>query len=129
MSDLNSLTGMTLAEARDAVRTKKVSSRELTAAFVSAIEQARPLNGFITEAGEKALAMAEASDKRIAAGTVGALEGLPLAIKDLFCTKGTRTTAASKILGNFVPPYESTVTQNLWNAGAVMLGKTNLDEF
>src|SRR6202000_2238188 len=62
-------------------------------------------------------------------GTVGALEGLTLAIKDLFCTKDTRTTAASKILGNFVPPYESTVTQNLWDAGAVMLGKTNLDEF
>src|ERR1700742_4868145 len=129
MSDLNSLTGMTLAEARDAIRAKKVSSRELTAAFVSAIEKARPLNAFITEAGEKALEMADASDKRIAAGTVGALEGLPLAIKDLFCTKGTRTTAASKILGNFVPPYESTVTQNLWDAGAVMLGKTNLDEF
>src|SRR3982751_1259944 len=126
MSDLIS---MTLAEARDAVRAKKISARELTAAFVGPIEKARPLNAFITEAGEKALAMADASDKRIAAGTMGALEGLPLAIKDLFCTKGTRTTAASKILGNFVPPYESTVTQNLWNAGAVMLGKTNLDEF
>ncbi|HEX4634584.1 MAG TPA: Asp-tRNA(Asn)/Glu-tRNA(Gln) amidotransferase subunit GatA [Rhizomicrobium sp.] len=131
MSELSStsLTGMSLAEARDAIRAKKISSRELTAAFVSAIENARPLNAFITEAGEKALAMADASDKRIAAGRVGALEGLPLAIKDLFCTKGTRTTAASKILGNFVPPYESTVTQNLWDAGAVMLGKTNMDEF
>jgi aspartyl-tRNA(Asn)/glutamyl-tRNA(Gln) amidotransferase subunit A len=120
---------MSLAEARDAIRARKISSRELTAAFVSAIEKARPLNAFITEAGEKALAMAEASDARIAAGNAGALEGLPLAIKDLFCTKGVRTTAASKILGNFVPPYESTVTQNLWDAGAVMLGKTNLDEF
>jgi len=123
------LIAMSLAEARDAIRVKKISSRELTAAFVSAIEKARPLNAFITEAGEKALAMADASDKRIAAGNPGALEGLPLAIKDLFCTKGVRTTAASKILGNFVPPYESTVTQNLWDAGAVMLGKTNLDEF
>src|SRR6201999_4417252 len=129
MSDLNSLTGMTLAEARDAIRAKKVSSRELTAAFVSAIEKARPLNAFITEAGEKALEMADASDRRRAAGEVGDLEGLPIAIKDLFCTKGVRTTAASKILGNFVPPYESTVTQNLWDAGAVMLGKANLDEF
>jgi aspartyl-tRNA(Asn)/glutamyl-tRNA(Gln) amidotransferase subunit A len=73
--------------------------------------------------------MAAASDHRIARGEAGELEGLPLAIKDLFCTRGTRTTAASKILGNFVPPYESTVTQNLWDAGAVMLGKTNLDEF
>ncbi|HKY17479.1 MAG TPA: Asp-tRNA(Asn)/Glu-tRNA(Gln) amidotransferase subunit GatA [Rhizomicrobium sp.] len=126
---MSDLTAMTLAEARDAIRAKKISSKELTGAFVKAIEGARPLNAFITEAGEKALAMADASDKRIAAGTMGALEGLPLAIKDLFCTKGTRTTAASKILGNFVPPYESTVTQNLWDAGAVMLGKTNLDEF
>jgi len=126
---LSELTSMTLAEARDAIRAKKISSRELTASFVAAIEKARPLNAFITEAGEKALAMADASDQRIAAGKAGALEGLPLAIKDLFCTKGTRTTAASRILGNFVPPYESTVTQNLWDAGAVMLGKTNLDEF
>ncbi len=126
MSDLIS---MTLAQARDAIRAKKISSRELTGAFVSAIEKARPLNAFITEAGEQALAMADAADKRIASGQIGALEGLPLAIKDLFCTRGVRTTAASKILGNFVPPYESTVTQNLWDAGAVMLGKTNLDEF
>jgi aspartyl-tRNA(Asn)/glutamyl-tRNA(Gln) amidotransferase subunit A len=126
---MSSLTGMTLAEARDAIRARKISSRELTGAFVKAIEDARPLNAFITEAGEQALKAADAADKRIADGKMGALEGLPLAIKDLFCTKGTRTTAASKILGNFVPPYESTVTQNLWDAGAVMLGKTNLDEF
>ena len=122
-------TAMTLAEARDAIRAKKISSKELTGAFVKAIEGARTLNAFITEAGEQAMAMADASDRRIAEGTFGALEGLPLAIKDLFCTKGVRTTAASKILNNFVPPYESTVTQNLWDAGAVMLGKTNLDEF
>ncbi|MBV9549673.1 MAG: Asp-tRNA(Asn)/Glu-tRNA(Gln) amidotransferase subunit GatA [Alphaproteobacteria bacterium] len=126
MSDLISLT---LAEAREALTAKEVSSRELTSAFIQAIEAARPLNAFITETAEKALLMADASDKRRAAGNVGALEGLPLAIKDLFCTNGTRTTAASKILGNFVPPYESTVTQNLWSAGAVMLGKTNMDEF
>ena len=131
MSDLIS---MTLAEARDAIRAKKISSHELTGAFVKAIEGARPLNAFITEAGEQAMQMADASDRRIAQNSkgtaeMGALEGLPLAIKDLFCTKGVRTTAASKILGNFVPPYESTVTQNLWDAGAVMLGKTNLDEF
>jgi aspartyl-tRNA(Asn)/glutamyl-tRNA(Gln) amidotransferase subunit A len=126
---MSDLIAMTLAEARDAIRAKKISSRELTGAFVTAIEKARPLNAFITEAGDAALAAAEASDKRIAAGTFGDLEGLPLAIKDLFCTKGTRTTAASKILGNFIPPYESTVTQNLWDAGAIMLGKTNLDEF
>ena len=126
MSDIIS---MTLAEARDAIRAKTISSRELTGAFVTAIEKARPLNAFITEAGDAALAAADAADKRIAAGTMGDLEGLPLAIKDLFCTKGVKTTAASKILGNFIPPYESTVTQNLWDAGAIMLGKTNLDEF
>jgi aspartyl-tRNA(Asn)/glutamyl-tRNA(Gln) amidotransferase subunit A len=130
MSDLASdPIAMTLAQARDAIRARKISSRELTAAFVRAIAAARPLNAFITEAGDKALAMADAADKRIAGGNIGALEGLPLAIKDLFCTRGLRTTAASRILGDFVPPYDSTVTQNLWDAGAVMLGKTNLDEF
>jgi aspartyl-tRNA(Asn)/glutamyl-tRNA(Gln) amidotransferase subunit A len=122
-------TDFTLAEARDAVATKKISSRELTAAFSKAVAGARALNAFVTETPEKALAMADASDARIAKGEARALEGLPLAIKDLFCTKGVRTTAGSNILNNFVPPYESTVTQNLWDAGAVMLGKTNMDEF
>jgi aspartyl-tRNA(Asn)/glutamyl-tRNA(Gln) amidotransferase subunit A len=124
-----SATAFTLAEARDALKAKKISSKELTEALVAAVEAARPLNAYVTETPEKALAMAAASDARLAKGEGGALEGLPLAIKDLFCTKGVRTTAGSKILGNFVPPYESTVTQNLWNAGAVMLGKTNMDEF
>ena len=122
-------TDFTLAEARDAVAAKKISSRELTSAFVKAVEAARPLNAFVSETPQRALEMAAASDARIAKGQNGPLEGLPLAIKDLFCTKGVRTTAGSKILGNFVPPYESTVTQNLWNAGAVLLGKTNMDEF
>jgi aspartyl-tRNA(Asn)/glutamyl-tRNA(Gln) amidotransferase subunit A len=122
-------TSFTLAQARDALKAKKISSKELTQSFVKAIEQGRPLNAYVTETPEKALAMASASDAKLAKGEGGALEGLPLAIKDLFCTKGTLTTAGSNILGNFVPPYESTVTQNLWNAGAVMLGKTNMDEF
>ena len=122
-------THFTLAEAREALAAKKISSVELTKALVAAVEGARPLNAFITETSQRALEMAAASDARIASGKAGALEGLPLAIKDLFCTKGIRTTAGSNILGNFVPPYESTVTQNLWDAGAVMLGKTNLDEF
>jgi aspartyl-tRNA(Asn)/glutamyl-tRNA(Gln) amidotransferase subunit A len=126
---MSDLTAMTLAEARDAIRAKKISATELTGAFVKAVENGRPLNAFISETADQAMAMAKASDARIAAGTMGALEGLPLAIKDLFCTRDVRTTAASKILGDFVPPYESTVTQNLWDAGAVMLGKTNLDEF
>ena len=120
---------LTLAEARSALRAKEISSSELTGALVSAIAEARPLNAFITETPEQALAMAAASDRCIAAGEARALEGVPLAIKDLFCTKGVRTTAGSRILENFVPPYESTVTQNLWDAGAVLLGKTNMDEF
>jgi aspartyl-tRNA(Asn)/glutamyl-tRNA(Gln) amidotransferase subunit A len=126
---MTSLTDLTLAEARDAVRSKKVSSVELTKAFIGAVEAARPLNAYVTETPEHALDMAKASDARIAKGEGGALEGLPLAIKDLFCTKGVRTTAGSNILSNFVPPYESTVSQNLWDAGAVMLGKTYMVEF
>jgi len=126
---MSELTDLTLAEARDAVAAKKISSRELTAAFVKAVESGRPLNAYITETPERALEMATESDARIAKGEARPLEGLPLAIKDLYCTKGVRTTAGSHILSNFVPPYEATVTQNLWNAGAVLLGKTNLDEF
>jgi aspartyl-tRNA(Asn)/glutamyl-tRNA(Gln) amidotransferase subunit A len=126
---MSEITDFTLAEARDAVRSKKVSSTELTKAFVGAIEKARALNAFVTETPERALEMATASDARIAKGEGRPLEGLPLAIKDLFCTKGVRTTAGSNILNNFVPPYESTVSQNLWDAGAVLLGKTNMDEF
>ncbi|HEX3674240.1 MAG TPA: Asp-tRNA(Asn)/Glu-tRNA(Gln) amidotransferase subunit GatA, partial [Rhizomicrobium sp.] len=126
---MSELTDFTLAEARDAVRNKKVSSTELTQAFVGAIEGAGMLNAFVTETPDRALAMAKESDARIAKGEARPLEGLPLAIKDLFCTKGVRTTAGSNILGNFIPPYESTVSQNLWDAGAVMLGKTNMDEF
>ena len=122
-------TRFTLADARDAVKAKRISSTELTKTFIKAIADARPLNAFITETPEHALKMAEASDALIAKGDARPLEGLPLAIKDLFCTKGVRTTAGSRILSNFIPPYESTVTQNLWDAGAVMLGKVNMDEF
>src|SRR6218665_2095029 len=107
-SEKSDLTAMPLAEARDAIRARKISSKELTGAFVKAVEAGRPLNAYVTETAEQAMLMADASDRRIAKGEMGALEGLPLAIKDLFCTKGVKTTAASKILGNFVPPYEST---------------------
>ena len=126
---MSELTDFTLADARDTVQKKKVSSKELTEAFVKAVAGAKTLNAFVTETPEKAMAMASESDARIAKGEARPLEGLPLAIKDLFCTKGVRTTAGSHILGNFIPPYESTVSQNLWDAGAVMLGKTNMDEF
>ncbi len=105
------------------------SARELTEAHIRAVEAARPLNAFITETPERALEMAAASDERWRKGEAGAMEGLPIAIKDLFCTEGVLTTAGSHILDGFKPPYESTVTANLWRAGAVMLGKTNMDEF
>src|SRR5688572_6242085 len=93
------------------------------------MEKARGLNAYVLETPEAAQTMAKASDERIASGKAGPLEGIPLGIKDLFCTEGVRTTACSKILGNFIPPYESTVTSQLWRDGAVMLGKLNNDEF
>jgi aspartyl-tRNA(Asn)/glutamyl-tRNA(Gln) amidotransferase subunit A len=122
-------TQFTLTDARDAVRAKKISATELAKAHVAAVESAKTLNAYITQTPERALKGAAESDARLAKGEARPLEGLPLAIKDLFCTKDVRTTAGSHILENFVPTYESTVTRNLWNAGAVLLGKTNLDEF
>jgi aspartyl-tRNA(Asn)/glutamyl-tRNA(Gln) amidotransferase subunit A len=123
------LTQLTMAEARAGLARKQFSARELTEAHIAAVEAARPLNAFVTETPDIARAQAAASDARIARGEAGPLEGLPLAIKDLFCTKDTLTTASSHILDGFKPPYESTVTAKLWDAGAVMLGKTNMDEF
>ena len=122
-------TSLTLAEARDAIRRKTLSARELTEAHIGAMEAARPLNIFITETADRARAMAEASDLRVARGEAGPLEGLPLGIKDLYCTDGVQTTAGSHILEGFVPGYESSVSAQLWRDGAVMLGKLNLDEF
>jgi aspartyl-tRNA(Asn)/glutamyl-tRNA(Gln) amidotransferase subunit A len=122
-------THLSLAEARDAVKSKKLSAIELTKAHIDAIEKARALNCFITETPELALAQAKESDARIARGEAGPLEGLPLGNKDLYCSKGVRTTAASRILGGFTPTYESTVSANLIRDGAVILGKLNLDEF
>jgi aspartyl-tRNA(Asn)/glutamyl-tRNA(Gln) amidotransferase subunit A len=122
-------TSLTLAQAREALRKREISALELTDAHLSAIEHARALNAFVLETPERAREMAQASDARLQKGEGGALEGIPLGIKDLFCTAGVRTTACSNILGNFVPPYESTVTANLWRDGAVLLGKLNNDEF
>jgi aspartyl-tRNA(Asn)/glutamyl-tRNA(Gln) amidotransferase subunit A len=124
-----SLTALTLTEARDGLRAKRFSATELTQAYLKAMEAGRSLNAYVLETPEKALAMAAISDAKLAKGEAGPLEGLPLGIKDLFCTEGTRTTACSKILGNFIPQYESTVTSQLWRDGAVMLGKLNNDEF
>jgi aspartyl-tRNA(Asn)/glutamyl-tRNA(Gln) amidotransferase subunit A len=126
---MTDLTDLTLAEARDLLVARKASSAEMTGAFVKAIEAARSLNAYVLETPEQALAMARASDEKLAKGQGGPLEGLPLGVKDLYATKGVRTTAGSRILGNFVPAYESTVTSQLWRDGAVMLGKLNNDEF
>ena len=126
---MTGLTELSLAEARDALRARELSARELTEAHLEAMVGARSLNAFITETPEVALRQADAADRRIQAGEGRPLDGLPIAVKDLFCTAGVRTTAGSNILSSFVPPYESTVTRNLFDAGAVMLGKANLDEF
>ena len=126
---MNDLTSLTLVQARDALRKKEFSATELADAHLAAMEKAHALNAFVLETPERARVMARASDERLARGEGGPLEGVPLAIKDLFCTAGVRTTACSHILDNFHPPYESTVTTHLWRDGAVLLGKTNADEF
>jgi aspartyl-tRNA(Asn)/glutamyl-tRNA(Gln) amidotransferase subunit A len=123
------LTELTLTEARDGLKNKEFSSKELTQAHIDAMARGRTLNAFITETPEPALKDAEASDGRRRDGDAGPLDGLPLAIKDLFCTEGAPAAAASHILEGFRPPYESTVTANLRRDGAVFLGKTNMDEF
>ena len=127
---MTDLTKLTLAAALDGLDAKDFSSREITDAFIGAIEASnRAINAYVVETPDIARKMAEASDVRRAEGNAGKLEGAPLGIKDLYCTKGVRTTACSNILDEFTPTYESTVTQNLWDAGAVMLGKLNMDEF
>ena len=127
---MSDLTDLTLAEARDGLKAKSFSATELTKAHIEAIDAANPaLNAYVLATPEHALAQAKEADARLAKGEARPLEGLPLGNKDLFCTNGVRTTACSKILGDFTPTYESTVGANLWNAGAVMLGKLNNDEF
>ncbi|MDP1641531.1 MAG: Asp-tRNA(Asn)/Glu-tRNA(Gln) amidotransferase subunit GatA [Phenylobacterium sp.] len=126
---MSDLTRLTLKSALEGLESKAFSSVELTRAHIEAVEQARALNAYVLETPDKALAMAQASDARRAQGEAGALDGAPLGIKDLFCTEGVRSTACSKILGEFRPTYESNVTANLWRDGAVMLGKLNMDEF
>jgi aspartyl-tRNA(Asn)/glutamyl-tRNA(Gln) amidotransferase subunit A len=126
---MSELTRLTIADARAGLKQKKFSAAELADAHLAAIEKARSLNAYVLETPERASATAKAADARIAKGHAGPLEGIPLAIKDMFCTQGVRTTAGSHILDNFVPTYESTVSGHLWRDGAVLLGKTNNDEF
>ena len=127
---MTDLTSLTLAAALDGMEKKQFSSVELTEAFISAIDAANDkLNAYVVKTPELARERAKASDAKRAQGKAGPLEGAPLGIKDLFCTEGVRTTACSNILGEFTPTYESTVSANLFNDGAVMLGKLNMDEF
>jgi len=127
---LTDLTRLSLADARKGLKDKSFTALELTDAYIGAIEAANPsLNAYVATTPEQARDMARASDTRLSQGQGGALEGIPLGIKDLFATKGVHTQAASHILDGFKPEYESTVTANLWRDGAVMLGKLNMDEF
>lgn len=126
---MTDLTKLTIAEAREGLKKKEFTSVELTEAYISEIENKRSYNAYVLETPEKALEQAKVSDAKYAAGTMGELEGIPMGIKDLFCTKGIRTTACSHILDGFVPQYESTVSQKLLDAGIAVLGKLNMDEF
>ncbi len=127
---MTELTKLTIAEARAKLTAKEITAVELTDAYLAAIEAVNPvINAYVTVTPDKAREMAKASDARIAAGKAGALEGIPLGIKDLFATRDVHTQACSHILDGFKPKYESTVSQNLWDDGAVMLGKLNMDEF
>ena len=126
---MSALTDLTIAAARAGLDARDFSARELTDAHIAAAEAARELNTLVFETFDLARARADAADERLAAGEGGLLEGVPLAIKDLYCTRGVHSTACSHILDGFEPPYESTVTENLWREGAVMLGKSNMDEF
>ncbi len=126
---MSEITELSLTELRKGLDRKEFSSVELCDAYLARMEQYKSLNAYITETRENAKAQAVRSDQEIAAGRSKALTGVPIGIKDLFCTKGVRTTAASKILHDFIPPYESVITQKLFDAGAVCLGKLNLDEF
>ena len=125
---MSNLRKLTIEQAKEGLKAKKFSAKELTQSYIDAAARSTS-NSFITLTPEVALKQAEASDKRIASGNMGLVEGVPIAMKDLYCTKGVKTTAASKILNNFVPQYESFVSNNLFTQGAVMIGKANLDEF
>ena len=124
-----SLNELTIAEARDRLRAREITAAELTDACLSAVDGAGALNAFVHHTPEIARQQAAAADRRLASGDAPAMCGIPVGIKDLFCTKGVPSQAASRILEGFRPEYESTVTQNLFDAGAVMLGKLNMDEF
>ncbi len=123
------LTDLTISQAKNLLDKKEISAVELTKEYIDNMEKFRFLNTYVTETPEIAIEQAKIADDNIAKDKARALEGIPMAIKDLFCTKGVRTTASSKMLENFIPQYESTVSQKLLDAGITMLGKTSMDEF
>ena len=127
---VNKMIDLTITQALQKLKSRAISATELTRAYLNRIEKfGEKLNCYITATPDRALADAAAADARYADGTAGALDGIPIGMKDLFATRGIRTTAASRMLENFVPEYESTVSQKFIDAGTVLLGKTNLDEF
>jgi aspartyl-tRNA(Asn)/glutamyl-tRNA(Gln) amidotransferase subunit A len=126
---MSELVSLTLAQSLVSLRKRECSAVELTEAHLAAMSGARALNAFVLETPDRAREMAARADAALAKGEGGPLAGIPLGVKDMFCTEGVRTTACSRILENFVPTYESTVTANLWRDGAVMLGKLSNDEF
>lgn len=127
---VNKMIDLTITQALQKLKSRAISATELTRAYLNRIEKfGEKLNCYITTTPDRALADAAATDARYADGTAGALDGIPIGMKDLFATRGIRTTAASRMLENFVPEYESTVSQKFIDAGTVLLGKTNLDEF
>lgn len=126
---MSNLVDLTISESLEKLKNKEISPVELTKAYVEKMEENKKLNAYVTSTAEQALEQAKEAEQRYLNGTNRPLEGIALGVKDLFCTKGVRTTACSNILNNFVPQYESTVTQNLLDDGALFLGKLNLDEF
>ena len=125
---MTDLTNINIEKSLELLKTKKISSKELVEFYLKEAESKKSLNAYISLNFENAINLAKESDKRISLNKMRPLEGIPIAVKDLFCTNNFQTTAASKMLNNFIPSYESTVTQKLWDAGAVLIGKTNLDE-
>ena len=126
---MTEITKLTIKQTLESLKNKDFSATELTKSYISNIENNRHLNCFITETFDIATKQAKKSDENISSSKMREIEGIPIGVKDLFCTKNVRTTCASKMLEDFVPTYESTVTQKLWDSGAIMLGKLNMDEF
>ena len=124
---MSDITKKSLSELVSLIKKKEIKSEELTYSFIKNIKADKKLNAFITDCSEQTLEKAKNFDKNPNLKTL--LPGIPIAVKDLFCTQGVKTTAGSKMLESFVPNYESTITKNLWNEGAFLLGKLNCDEY